>query len=145
MCHKYGHFSSLCYQKKNQAHHKSNIRNPKAHQLKVGPVYTHDISICGHSSELSSDEPFCLHLQVQCNQVEGKRIPNPVHLITNIAYRLKQHHHRNMYLQAKLDMCADINIMPASVYCLVFKDPEMKKLAPCKMQIGTYTADTVKL
>ena len=31
VCHKYGHFSSLCYQKKNQAHHKSNRRNPKAH------------------------------------------------------------------------------------------------------------------
>ena len=38
VCHKYGHFSSLCYQKKNQAHHKSNIRNPKAHQMKGGPV-----------------------------------------------------------------------------------------------------------
>ena len=31
------------------------------------------------------------------------------------------------------------------VYLLVFKDPEMKKLAPCKLQIGTYTADTVKI
>ena len=35
--------------------------------------------------------------------------------------------------------------MPASVYCLVFKDPKMKKLAPCKLQIGTYTAYTVKI
>ena len=50
-----------------------------------------------------------------------------------------------MYLWARLDMCADINIMPASVYCLVFKDPKMKKLALCKLQISTYTADTVKI
>ena len=35
--------------------------------------------------------------------------------------------------------------MLASVYHLVFKDPEMKKLAPCKLQIGTYMADTVKI
>ena len=35
--------------------------------------------------------------------------------------------------------------MPASVYHLVFKDLEMKKLQPCKMQISTYTADTVKI
>ena len=35
--------------------------------------------------------------------------------------------------------------MPASVYCLVFKDPKMKKLAPCRLQIGTYTADTLKI
>ena len=35
--------------------------------------------------------------------------------------------------------------MPASVYRLVFKDPELQKLAPCTMEIGTYTTDTVKL
>ena len=34
--------------------------------------------------------------------------------------------------------------MLASVYKLVFKDPEMKNIKPCKMQISTYTADTVK-
>ena len=35
--------------------------------------------------------------------------------------------------------------MPASLYHLIFKDPEMKKTTPCKMQIGTYMADTVKI
>ena len=35
--------------------------------------------------------------------------------------------------------------MPASVYCLVFKDPKMKKPASCKLQISTYTADAVKI
>ena len=38
-----------------------------------------------------------------------------------------------------------MNIMPASVYQLVFKDPEMRKIKLCKMQISTYTADTVKI
>ena len=133
VCHKYGHFSSLCYKRKNQAYHKSNIRNPKADQLKADLVYTHNSSICSHSNELNSDESFYLQLQVQCSQVEGKKIPNPVHFITNITYRLKPHHNRNMHLQARLDMCVDIYILPASVYHLVFKDPEMKKLAPCKL------------
>ena len=50
-----------------------------------------------------------------------------------------------MYLWAWLDMCTDVNIMPASVYQLLFKDPEKKKIKPCKMQIRTYTADTVKI
>ena len=103
VCHKYRHFSSLCYQKKKQAHHKSNLWNPKVHQLKAGPVYAHESSICGHSTESSSDESFCLQLQVQCNQIEGKKIPHPVHLITNLAYRLKLHHNRNMYTWARLD------------------------------------------
>ena len=35
--------------------------------------------------------------------------------------------------------------MPASIYQLLFKDPKMKKIKPCKMQISTYTADTVKI
>ena len=64
---KYGHFSSLCYKKKTQVHHKSNNRNPKVHQLHVGPMYAHP-------------------LQTQSNHAEGKQIPNPVHLIMNLAY-----------------------------------------------------------
>ena len=35
--------------------------------------------------------------------------------------------------------------MPVSVYKLVFQDPDCKKLAPSKLEIGTYTTDTVKL
>ena len=35
--------------------------------------------------------------------------------------------------------------MPASVYKLVFRDPKLEKLLPSKLQIGTYTNDTVKI
>ena len=35
--------------------------------------------------------------------------------------------------------------MPASVYKLVFQDPSLEKLIPKKLQIGTYTNDTVKI
>ena len=38
-----------------------------------------------------------------------------------------------------------MNIMPASAYQLVFKDLEMKKIKLCKMQISTYTADTLQI
>ena len=55
------------------------------------------------------------------------------------------HENRNLYLRARLDTCADINIMPASVYKLVFKDPSKEMLIPNKLQIGTYTNDTVKI
>ena len=50
-----------------------------------------------------------------------------------------------MYSQAWLDTCIDMNIMPASIYQLLFKDPEMKRIKLCKMQISTYIADTVKI
>ena len=40
-CHKFGHFTSLCYQKK-QTPFKS--RRPKAHQLQAGTVYVQEES-----------------------------------------------------------------------------------------------------
>ena len=52
---------------------------------------------------------------------------------------------RNQYLTARLDTCTDVNIMPDSVYKLVFNYPELKKLASSNLKIGTYTTDTVKI
>ena len=100
-CHKFGHFTSLCYQEK-QAPFKS--RRPKAHQLQAGPVYVLERAICDHSEGYSSsDDSFCLQFKVQCTQTSLKKIPTPTHLITNLAYRLKPHHTRNQYLRARLD------------------------------------------
>ena len=142
-CHKFGHFTSLCYQKK-QAPFMS--RKPKAHQLQAGTVYAKDSAICGQSEDdNSSEDSFCLQVTVKCLQANLQRITRPSHLITNLAYRLKPHHIRNLYLRARLDTCADVNVMPVSVYRLVFQDPNMKKLAPSNLEIGTYTTDTVKI
>ena len=86
-CHKYGHFTSLCYQKK-QASFKP--RKPKAHMLQAGAVYACDKSICSHSEDFSSsNESFCLQVKIQCTQAECKKIPTPSHLITSLAYKLK--------------------------------------------------------
>ena len=77
-------------------------------------------SICSQSEDLtSSDESFCLQVKIQCTQATSK-IPTTSHLITSLAYKLKPHHERNQYLRARLDTCANVNIMPASVYKLVF-------------------------
>ena len=93
--------------------------------LQAGAKYACDKSICGHSEYLSSsEESFFLQVRIQCTQADCKQIPTPSHLITNLAYRLKPHHTRNQYLKARLDTCADVNIIPASVYRLVFNDPD---------------------
>ena len=55
------------------------------------------------------------------------------------------HENRNLYFRGSLDTCTDVNIMPASVYKLVFHDPNLKKLTPNKLQIGAYNNDTVKI
>ena len=104
-----------------------------------------EYSMCGQSSDLiSSDESFCLQLKIQCKQANTK-IPTPHHLITNLAYRLKPYYKRNQCLRARLDTCANINIMPASFYKLLFQDPDCKKLVPSKLEICTYTSNTIKL
>ena len=48
-------------------------------------------------------------------------------------------------MRAGLDTCGDVNIMPASAYRLMFKDPELKNLAPSGLEIGTYTTDILKI
>ena len=142
-CHKFGHFTSLCFQKKQAS---SKPRRPKAHQLQVGTVYATESVICGQSEEDSSNkDSFCLQVKIKCKQASLQTIPRPIHLITNLVYRLKLHHTRNLYLRARLDTCTDVNLMPASVYKLVFQDPNMKKLAPSSLEIGTYTSDTLKI
>ena len=54
--------------------------------------------------------------------------------------QIEAHHTRNLYLRASLDTFTDVNLMPGSVYQLVFNDAKMQKL-----QVGTYTTDTVKI
>ena len=114
--------------------------------LQVGAVYASDKAVCSHLEDCSfSDESFCLKVKIQYSQAEGKKIPTPSHLITNLAYKLKSHQTRNQYLRARLDTCTDVNIMPVSVYKLVLNDPELKKLALSNLDIGTYTMNTVKI
>ena len=97
-CHRFGHFTSLCYQKK-QTPFMS--RRQKAHQLQAGTVYMQEKAICSHSEDYSScDDSFCLQIQVWCTQANSKKIPTPTHLIPNLAYRLPPHHTKNQYLIA---------------------------------------------
>ena len=119
---------------------------PRVHQLLAGAVYAKDSAICSQSeADSSSEDSFCLQVKMKPKQSNLQRIPRPTHLITNLAYRLKPHHTRNLYLRSRPDTCANVNIMPTSVYKLVFQDPSMKKLGPSSLETGTYTTDTVKI
>ena len=59
-CHKFGHFSSLCYKKK-ESEYKRESRKPRAHQLMVGRASAQG-PLCDQSdaSLSSSDNSFCL-------------------------------------------------------------------------------------
>ena len=140
-CHKFGHFTTLCFMKDQQKQACHKPCKPKAHQLTAGIIQAHD----SQSESESSDNSFCLQLQIKCIQAQSKIDKKPACLITNLPYRLKIHKNRNLDLRARLDICADVNIMTASVYKLVICDPKLEKLIPNKLQIGTYTNDTVKI
>ena len=60
-CHKFGHFTSMCYQKKQAP---SKHRKPKAHQLQAGRGHVHGSASYDHSDEDStSEESFCCRLR----------------------------------------------------------------------------------
>ena len=67
------------------------------------------------------------------------------HLIANLPYRLQQYQTHHKYLQVRLGTCADINIMPRSIYQMMFNDPEVKQLAPSDISLGVYTDHQVHI
>ena len=146
MCHKFGHFTTVCYQKSQgqQSSTSFQSRKPKAQQIRAGALYTHhDANQSESDSEI--EDSFCLQMKIQRTKIVCPDVPKPIYLMTNLAYRLQEHHWRNQYLRARLDTCADVNLMPMAVYCLMFKDPGLKKLTPSNMEIETYTNDIVKI
>ena len=84
-------------------------------------------------------------MKIQKTWSTHPQVPKPVYLMTNLVYCLQLHHKRNQYLCARLDTCADVNMMPMAIYCLMFKDPGLRKLTLSSMEIETYTNDVVKI
>ena len=124
VCHKFGHFTSQCFQKKQYPQQK--FRQPKAHLIQVDEShhYSYDYS----SNVNSSGDSFCLQVKVHKESKKTQKLPNTTHLLTNIAYRLKPHHTRNKYLRAWIDTGAKVNLMMVSVYRLVYQDQDLKKI-----------------
>ena len=91
------------------------------------------------------EDSFCLQMKIHRTQISHPEVPKPIYLMANLAYHLQEHHKRNQYLHTRLDTCTDINLMPMAVHCLMFKDPDLKKLTPSHMEIETYTNDIVKI
>ena len=146
ICHKFGHFTTVCYQK-SQGQQSSNSfqsRKPKAQQLHAGALYTHH-DADRSESESETEDSFCLQMKIHRTQISHPEVPKPIYLMANLAYCLQEHHKRNQYLWARLDTCTDMNLMLMVVYCLMFKDPGLKKLTPSNMEIETYTNDVVKI
>ena len=83
-------------------------------------------------------------MKVQAKQANDK-YPTPQHLFTNLEFKVKPCKNKTKFLQARIDTCTDVNIMPVSIYKYLFKDPDCAKIAPSDLQLGTYTNKKVKI
>ena len=128
-CHKFGHFSNLCYKKK-ESEYKRESRKSRAHQLMVGRASAQG-PLCDQldGSLHSSEDPFWLQMQIKSTKAATKS-KAPQHLVTNLAYKLTPLKKKAKYLRARIDTCTEANIIPLSVCKLIFKDPVCKQLAP---------------
>ena len=102
VCHKFGHFSGLCYKK--QESFKKIPRSPNTYQSTSGRLSALDKSMYRNSSDSSSseDESFCLQMKVQAIQANDK-YPAPKHLFTNLEFKVKPHRNKTKFLQARID------------------------------------------
>ena len=83
-CHKFVHFTSLCFMKGQQKQAYYKPHKPKEHQLTVGTIQAYD----SQSESESSDNSFCLQLQIKCVQAQNKTDKKPACMITNLPYSL---------------------------------------------------------
>ena len=77
---------------------------------------------------------------------ENTNMNKPQHLVTNIKYKLKPHRRRTKFLRAKIDTCSNANLIPISVYKLIYKDEGCTKLEPSnKAAMKTYTTEKIRI
>ena len=60
-------------------------------------------------------------------------------LMAELAYTTKAHTYHSKKLRMCINTAADVNVMPVSVYRMVFQDPNLKSLKSTNMTLGVYT------
>ena len=144
-CSKTGHFSHLCFRKKQESTYKKSTRNPKAYQLKVGRYSTEDSLYKQDTNVSESKDSFCLQMQIKKLQADQESCDTQ-HLVTNLQYKVKPHRKKTKFLRAKIDMCSNTNVMPASIYKILYNDPDGIKLQPCKKKgMQSYTKQKIPM
>ena len=72
-CHRFGHFTSMCYQKEQAP---SKHRKPKVHQLQADIRHAQGSASYDHSDDNStSEDSFCLQIKVKQKQAKEQRVP----------------------------------------------------------------------
>ena len=69
----------------------------------------------------------------------------PKYLVTNLEFKVQPHKRKTKFLRARVDTCAEVNLMPLSIYHKLFKDTDCTQIEPSNLQLGTYTNKRVKI
>ena len=121
------------------------------------PKQAHQIFVPEHSNKpyqktcKCDDDEFMIAFQLRAQpqrSIHNQRVTTGYtqkHLYANIPYRLKPYYKHNKYLHVQLDICASVNLMPESVYKLVFNDLHTAKLAKNDRDLTVYTRHSVDL
>ena len=133
--------------------------HPPPQQYQRGkPKQAHQIVVPEHSNKwyqnackCDNDDKFMIAFQL-CAQPQ-RSIHNQMlttsyiqkHLYANIPYQIKPYHKHNKYLHVQLDTRTNVNLMPESVYRLVFNDLQTAKLAKNDIDLTVYTRHSVDL
>ena len=135
-----------------------NAHQQPQHYQKGKPKQAHQIVVPEHSTkqyknmhDCDNDDDFMAAFQLQAqpqNNVHNQKVTTGYTQkcwYANIPYRLQPHHKHNKYLCVQLDTCADVNLMPKSVYKIVFNDPHTAKLVKNDIDLTVYTRHSVDL
>ena len=90
-----------------------------------------------------SEDSFCLQMQIKEPQADPGSCETQ-HLVTNLQYKVKPHGMKTKFLRATIDTCSNANVMSASIYKILYNDPDCTKLLPSTMNsLKTYTKQKI--
>ena len=120
------------FQEESSKYIQERVKKPKAYQLQIGRYSTEDSLYRPDDTDVSeSEDSFCLQMQIKKPQAD-QRSCETQHLVTNLQYKVKLHGKRTKFLRARIDTCSNANVMPASIYKILYNDADCTKLPPSK-------------
>ena len=141
-CKKSGHFSHMCFKKPQEQTYKKGQTKPQAHQLQVGRYSSVDQRYDQEDTS-KCDDSFCLQMQIKPEQADQESCETQ-QLFTHLEYKLKYHRRSTKFPRTRIGTCSNANVMPASIYKKIFKDPDCSKLMQNQSE-GIYTYTTEKI
>ncbi len=88
---------------------------------------------------MSPEDPFQLYNM----NAAGPKPKQPKQLYANLPLVSRHHHYDRTFLCTRLDLAADVNIMPRSAYIKLTGDKDLHSLGPVRCTMQGYTKDKI--